>query len=40
MYAALKLIHVTTAFLSITGFTLRGVWMLRDSPLLLSLIHI
>ena len=34
MYAALKLIHVTTAFLSITGFTLRGVWMLRDSPLL------
>lgn len=34
MYAALKLIHVTTAFLSIAGFTLRGVWMLRDSPLL------
>ena len=34
MYAALKLIHVATACLSIAGFTLRGVWMLRDSPLL------
>jgi uncharacterized membrane protein SirB2 len=28
----IKLIHVTTAFISITGFTVRGIWMLRDSP--------
>jgi uncharacterized membrane protein SirB2 len=34
MYAALKLIHVTTAILSIAGFTLRGAWMLQASPLL------
>jgi uncharacterized membrane protein SirB2 len=34
MYAALKLIHTTAAILSIAGFTLRGFWMLRDSPLL------
>ncbi len=32
MYATLKLIHVSTAVLTISGFTLRGVWMLIDSP--------
>ena len=34
MYAALKLVHVTTALLSIAGFTVRGIWMLRESPAL------
>ena len=29
-----KTIHVTCAILTISGFTLRGVWMLRASPLL------
>ncbi len=31
---ALKLVHVTAVALSGAGFVLRGVWMLRDSPLL------
>jgi uncharacterized membrane protein SirB2 len=30
----LKLVHVTAVVLSGAGFVLRGVWMLRDSPLL------
>lgn len=30
----LKVIHVGSAILSISGFMLRGVWMLQDSPLL------
>jgi uncharacterized membrane protein SirB2 len=30
----LKAIHVGSAILSITGFVLRGIWMLQDSPLL------
>ena len=30
----LKTIHVTFAALSFTGFLIRGVWMLGDSPLL------
>jgi uncharacterized membrane protein SirB2 len=33
MFWLLKL-HVASALLSITGFTLRGVWMLRGSSLL------
>jgi uncharacterized membrane protein SirB2 len=33
-YAAWKLIHVSCAALSIAGFVLRGILMLRDSPLL------
>ncbi|MGD8595290.1 MAG: SirB2 family protein [Gammaproteobacteria bacterium] len=32
----IKTIHVATALISITGFTIRGIWMLRDSPLLLQ----
>ncbi|WP_455210546.1 SirB2 family protein [Kaarinaea lacus] len=28
----IKAIHVATAFISITGFTIRGIWMLVDSP--------
>jgi len=30
----LKVIHVTFAALSFAGFFIRGIWMLRDSPLL------
>ncbi len=28
----LKYLHVTCAVLSITGYTVRGAWMMRDSP--------
>ena len=31
---ALKLVHTSSAFLSIAGFTLRGYWMISGSPLL------
>jgi len=34
MYSTLKLIHVSTAILTISGFILRGLWMLLESPLL------
>ena len=30
----LKAVHVGSAMLSITGFVLRGIWMLQGSPLL------
>jgi uncharacterized membrane protein SirB2 len=33
-YVWLKHVHVTTVALSLAGFALRGIWMLRDSPLL------
>jgi uncharacterized membrane protein SirB2 len=33
-YPALKLVHMTCAWLSISGFILRGFWMLQGSPLL------
>lgn len=33
-YLLLKHLHVTCVVLSVTGFFLRGVWMLTDSPLL------
>ncbi len=33
-YLLLKHLHVTCVVISITGFFLRGVWMLTDSPLL------
>ena len=32
MYEALKLIHISTAVLTISGFALRGYWMLSGSP--------
>ena len=32
MFSPLKTIHIATVILSITGFAIRGVWMLRDSP--------
>ena len=31
-YLLVKWIHVFAAFVSIGGFVLRGIWMLRDSP--------
>ena len=34
IYLALKHLHVSCVALSGAGFFLRGVWMLRDSPLL------
>ena len=34
MYAAIKHLHITCVILSGTGFFLRGLLMLRDSPLL------
>lgn len=32
-FAILKTLHVSCAVLSVTGFTLRGVWALRENPL-------
>jgi len=34
LFGTLKLLHVTCALLSISGFTLRGYWMLTGSSLL------
>jgi uncharacterized membrane protein SirB2 len=34
MYMGLKHLHMLCAVLSIVGFTVRGVWMLRDSAML------
>jgi len=34
MYATLKLIHISAAILTISGFVLRGFWMLVESPML------
>jgi uncharacterized membrane protein SirB2 len=32
MYETVKLIHVTSVAISISGFFVRGLWMLADSP--------
>jgi uncharacterized membrane protein SirB2 len=32
MYTTLKMVHVGTAILTISGFMLRGYWMLTESP--------
>jgi uncharacterized membrane protein SirB2 len=32
MYEAVKLVHISTVILTICGFTLRGYWMLTNSP--------
>jgi uncharacterized membrane protein SirB2 len=32
VYETIKLIHVTSAVLSISGFFVRGLWMLAESP--------
>jgi uncharacterized membrane protein SirB2 len=34
MYLAVKYVHVISVVLSLTGFFLRGILMMRDSPLL------
>jgi uncharacterized membrane protein SirB2 len=34
MYLAVKYVHVISVALSLTGFFLRGILMMRDSPLL------
>ena len=34
MFIALKTIHVVSVILSITGYVIRGVWVIRESPLL------
>lgn len=36
MYESLKMIHIGTAILTISGFMLRGYWMFSDSPILQS----
>lgn len=33
LFSTLKLIHVTCALVSVSGFALRGYWMLVDSPM-------
>lgn len=33
-YLLLKELHITFVVISITGFFLRGIWMLTDSPML------
>ncbi len=33
LFDGLKLLHVSCAFISISGFALRGYWMLRNNPL-------
>ena len=45
MYTTLKLVHMTAAALTISGFILRGYWMLSDSaklqhPLVRVLPHV
>lgn len=34
MYATLKLLHISSAILTISGFVLRGIWSIRDSDVL------
>jgi len=34
MYSTLKIIHISAAVLTISGFILRGMWMMSGSPLL------
>ena len=34
MYSLIKSLHALTAIVTITGFMLRGYWMLSDNPLL------
>jgi uncharacterized membrane protein SirB2 len=34
MYLFIKHLHMTMAFLTLVSFALRGVWMMRQSPLL------
>jgi len=34
MYLTLKIIHISAAILSVSGFFLRGLWMMSGSPML------
>jgi uncharacterized membrane protein SirB2 len=34
LFPILKIVHQTTVSLTIIGFTIRGIWMMRGSPLL------
>jgi uncharacterized membrane protein SirB2 len=34
LFTTLKIVHMITITLTISGFILRGVWMIRESPLL------
>ena len=34
LYIIMKSIHLTTLTITISGFILRGIWMMRESPLL------
>ena len=34
LYLAIKYLHISCAVITITGFVLRGLWMMTDSPLL------
>jgi len=34
LFSILKFIHMTTVTLTIIGFVIRGIWMMRESPLL------
>lgn len=33
-YLILKFTHIATAFVSIVGFIIRGIWMIQSSPIL------
>lgn len=33
-YTLIKIIHIATAFISIFGFFIRGIWMILSSPIL------
>jgi len=33
-YTVIKILHIATAFISIAGFFIRGIWMIYDSPML------
>ena len=34
IYTIIKLIHIITAFISIAGFFIRGIWMIQSSSIL------
>ena len=34
IYTLLKIIHIATAFISIAGFFIRGIWMMQSSSIL------
>ena len=33
-YPIIKFVHIATAFISIIGFFIRGIWMIQSSPIL------